>query len=108
LVLFYETKMGGGRGATIGAAVVQEVVIDKPTKLFAQFSDLGIYEVPDIQRHQNVRGNSMAIKFSLFESFLHPVSLKSMRDVLAQKTTFQGLTPISRDAFEAIRSVGLS
>lgn len=108
LVLFYETKMGGGRGAAIGAAVVQEVVVDEPTNLFARFSDLGIYDLSDIQHHQNVRGNSMAIKFSLFESFLRAVSLKSMREVLAQKTTFQGLTPISRDAFELIRSMGLS
>jgi hypothetical protein len=108
LVLFYETKTGGGIGSAIGAAVVQEVIIDEPTKLFARFSDLGIYELSDIQHHQNASGKSMVIKFSLFESFLNPVPLATMRSLLGNKTTFQGLTPISRDGFDAIRSAGLA
>lgn len=106
LVLFYETKTGGGLGGAIGAAVVQEVVIDEPTKLFALFSDLGIYKLADIKHHQNASGNAMAIKFSVFES-LRAVPLKTIRSLLSKKTTFQGLTPISRDGFEAIRSAGL-
>jgi ribosomal protein S18 acetylase RimI-like enzyme len=66
LVLFYETKTGGGLGSAIGAAVVQEVIIDEPTKLFARFSDLGIYKLGDIEHHLNASGHAMAIKFSLF------------------------------------------
>jgi hypothetical protein len=108
LVLFYETKTGGGLGGAIGAAVIQEVVIDEPTKLFTRFSDLGIYKLVNIRLHQNSSGNAMAIKFSLFESFLHAVPLKTMHSLLGKKTTFQGLTPISRDGFEAIRSAGLA
>ena len=108
LVLFYETKTGGGVGGAIGAAVVQDVVIDEPTKLFARFSDLGIYKLADIQHHQNSTGNAMAIKFSLFESFLHTVPLKRIHIFLGSNPTFQGLTPISRDGFETIRSAGLA
>ncbi len=108
LVLFYETKTGGGRGAVIGAAVVQEVLIDTPSALFARFSVLGIYGLADIEGHTNAHGRAMAIKFSLFESFSRPVALREIHGHLGHKTTVQGLTPIVRDAFENIRLQGLS
>ena len=107
LVIFYETKTGGGRGAAIGAAVVQAVAIDSPANLFQNYSDLGIYALPQIERHTNAAGLAMAIRFSLFESFSEPVLLARIRQHLGQQTTFQGLTPLTRDAFEAIRTEGV-
>jgi ribosomal protein S18 acetylase RimI-like enzyme len=108
LVLFYETKKGGGRGASIGSALVQEVAIDIPSSLFQRFSQLGIYTLNDIEGHANASGRAMAIKFSLFEPFPHPISLSDIIKHLGHKTNVQGLTPIPREAFEAIRSGGIS
>jgi hypothetical protein len=108
LVLFYETKSGGGRGAAIGAAIVQEVAIDQPSRLYERFAKLGIYRLPDVTSHANARGEAMAIKFSLFEPFSHVVALTEIIDHLGHKTTVQGLTPIPREVFESIRTSGLS
>lgn len=109
LVLFYETKKGGGRGATIGAAVIQEVLIDNPAKLHAKFSDLGIYQLNDIRGHiHKATGWAMAIKFALFEHFLKPVGLAKIQSILGHHATMQGLTPVSREGFEKIRNKGLS
>ncbi len=71
-VLFYETKTRKGRGAAIAGAVVQDVQIRAPTVLHSRYSDLGIYELADIERHRNRQGNAMAIKFALFEPFSRP------------------------------------
>jgi len=106
-VLFYETKTGGGRGAVIGAAVVQQVLISIPSALFAQFANLGVYALADIQRHANSAGVAMAIKFSLFEPFPKVVPLKDVRTYTKSKTTVQGLTRLSSESFERIRSQGI-
>ena len=108
LAIFYETKAGGGTGAALGAAVIQEVVTSAPKILFSRYSNLGIYDLSDIQGHVNASGEAMAIKFSLFEPFKCPVNLKRLREILSNKTTMQGLTPVQRSGFEAIRSEGLS
>jgi hypothetical protein len=50
----------------------------------------------------------MAIKFSLFEPFKRLLRLKRIQQILANRATMQGLTPVQRDGFEAIRSEGLS
>jgi ribosomal protein S18 acetylase RimI-like enzyme len=107
LVIFYETIVGGGSGSAIGSAVVQEVAIEPPARLFLKYAQLGIYQLHNIEEHENSLGQAMAIKFSLFESF-RPVGLIRIRQHLANKTTLQGLTPISRDGFEAIRAEGLT
>jgi ribosomal protein S18 acetylase RimI-like enzyme len=108
LAIFYETKTGGGTGAALGSSVIQEVVTDRPATLFSRYSTLGIYTLADIQGHVNASGKAMAIKFTLFEPFKHPLRLKRIQQILANKATMQGLTPVKRDGFEAIRSEGLS
>jgi hypothetical protein len=107
-VLFYETKTKGGRGMVIGAAIVQEVLIEKPSKVFRRFASMGIYELSDVEAHKNSSGNAMGIKFGLFEHFSSPVALARVHLRLQNKTTVQGLTPISREGFEHIRAEGLS
>ena len=107
-VIFYETKSGGGRGAAIGAAVVLEVKIDTPPQLYQDFSILGVYQLSDVERHENAQGKAMAIRFGLFEPFDRPVALSRIQSLLAQgKLIPQGLTPVSRDGFELVRSEGL-
>jgi ribosomal protein S18 acetylase RimI-like enzyme len=103
-VVFYETRTGGGRGAAIGSAIVQEVMIDTSPVLFGRYSDIGIYTLADVVGHENSRGHSMAIKFALFEPFVNPVSLRNIRQCIGHGTTVQGLTPIPRDAFQQILS----
>lgn len=100
--------MGADAGQLSALQIVQEVAIDAPASLFKRFSDLGIYKLSDIEGHKNSQGRAMAIKFSIFEPFSHPVLLKDIRQYSGQNTTLQGLTPISRDAFENIRSQGLA
>ena len=108
LVIFYETMTGGGRGAAIGAAVVLEVTIAPPPRLYQAFSALGIYQLSDVEGHKDAQGHAMAIRFGLFEPFNHPIALSRIRVLLAKARLIpQGLTPISRDGFELVRSEGL-
>src|SRR5262249_6003426 len=107
LVAFYEPKKGAGRGAAIGSAVVLEVAIASPKELYSRFADLGVYRDADVKRHANKAGDAMAIRFGLFEPFESVVTLARIRAILGLRTNAQGLTPIGRDAFEAIRSQGL-
>ena len=81
---------------------------DRPATLFSRYSNLGIYTLADTQGHVNASGKAMAIKFTLFEPFKRPLRLKRIQQILANKATMQGLTPVTRDGFEAIRSEGLS
>jgi hypothetical protein len=107
LVVFYEPKKEGGRGAAIGGAVVLEVAIAPPKALHARFESLGVYELADIVKHANASGNAMAIRFGLFEPFRKAVTLAKIRAILKNATNIQGLTPIRRDPFERILSEGL-
>jgi hypothetical protein len=108
LVIFYEPKKDGGRGAAIGAALVLEQRIDKPKALYSRFAKLGIYRLEDVAQHANAAGDALAIRFGLFEPFEKPVTLARIRDILRKATNVQGLTPIDRDSFEVIRSEGLA
>jgi hypothetical protein len=44
----------------------------------------------------------------LFEPFKRPLHLKRIQQIVANKATMQGLTPVKRDGFEAIRAEGLN
>ena len=52
--------------------------------------------------------NALSIKFGLFEPFAHRIHLDRIRAILGHQTNVQGLTPITRDAFEQIRDEGLA
>jgi ribosomal protein S18 acetylase RimI-like enzyme len=108
LVVFYEPRKGGGRGAAIGAAVVLDAEISTPQHLYDRFSDRGIYTLANVQEHIDKQGRVMALQFGLFEPFRQPVLLARIRAILGQPTNVQGLTPIRRDAFEQIRAEGLA
>ena len=88
--------------------MVQEVQIAKPEVLYEQFARLGIYHLDDVKRHAKHSGRAMAIKFALFEPFPTLVRLARIRQLLGNQSNLQGLTPISRDQFEAIRNQGLA
>jgi predicted transcriptional regulator len=107
LIVFYEPRLGGGRGAAIGAAVVREVRIQPPDALYRRFRGLGVYRKADVQRHAKA-GKAMAIHFDLYESFIRPVPLERIRAVMGTSTRMQGLTPLGREAFERIRAEGLA
>jgi ribosomal protein S18 acetylase RimI-like enzyme len=106
LVIFYEAKAGGGRGAAIGSAVVLATAIETPSDLHARFGQIGVYTLADIAGHAKT-GKAMAIHFGLFEPFSKAVTLARIRAILGNGTNVQGLTPIGRDPFEKIRSEGI-
>jgi hypothetical protein len=105
LVVFYETLSKGGRGVALGCALVKEVMIDTPEKLFERFEKHGIYQLDDIRKH-TLKSLAMAIHFDLFEPFCNKVDLKSIQEILKKQIKIQGLTPISRNAYEEICAKG--
>jgi len=105
LVIFYETLSKGGRGVALGCALVKEVVIDSPETLFERFEKHGIYQLEDIRKH-TLKSLAMAIHFDLFEPFGHEVELHDIQKILKKQTKIQGLTPISRNAYEEICAKG--
>src|SRR5438105_12256058 len=59
-VVFYETKSGGGRGAAVGCAIVQEILIDTPASLHSLYGRFGVYSLQQVEKHENPRGKVMA------------------------------------------------
>jgi predicted transcriptional regulator len=105
-VLLYETQKQAGRGAAIGSATVRRITLDEPAVLFERFSDLGVYQLADLETHKCHRGKAMALQFSDFEAFPHPVLLADIRRYVGHKTSIQGISPILGSAYEKIRAHG--
>ncbi|MGA2451706.1 MAG: GNAT family N-acetyltransferase [Polyangiaceae bacterium] len=106
-VIFYEPAEAGGSKSAVGSAIVRRIVTDTPVRLFAEFSDRGVYTENDIRKHTR-NGIAVAIHFELFEPFARRVPLAEIRQELGSKANMQGLTKITRDQFERVRARGLS
>jgi GNAT superfamily N-acetyltransferase len=87
---------------------LDEVIIDKPEKLYRQFRHLGVYELNDLMTIAKNEPNKdiMAIKFSDTKIFTKPLTLNRLREILVNKTTVQSLFPISTERFAIIYNEG--
>ncbi len=105
LVLFYETKLGGGFGGAFGTAVVRQCKIDKPELLWKQYRSRGVFKLSEIKKHTR-DGKAMAIHFDLYEPFSVRVPVGRIKGILNKKIIFQSLTSLTRDDFQRIILAG--
>ena len=83
---------------------LDEVIVDKPEKLYRQFRNLGVYKLEDLIKITKNKPNEdiMAIRFSDTQIFTNNLTLKQLQDILKKRTTVQGLFKITPDEFAQI------
>jgi len=87
---------------------LDEVIIDKPEKLYRQFRHLGVYELKDLMNLAKDKPDEdiMAIRFSYTNIFTKRLTLNRLREILGNKTTVQSLFKISKEQFAIIYNEG--
>ncbi|MEG4272740.1 MULTISPECIES: GNAT family N-acetyltransferase [unclassified Microcoleus] len=87
---------------------LDEVIIDKPEKLYRQFRHLGVYELKDLMNLAKDKPDEdiMAIRFSYTKIFTKRLTLNRLREILGNKTTVQSLFKISKEQFGIIYNEG--
>jgi len=87
---------------------LEEVIIDKPEKLYRQFRSLGVYELKDLMKIAKDEPNAdiMAIRFSHTQLFPHPLTLNRIQGILGKKTTVQSVFRVSKTNFGIIYKEG--
>ena len=87
---------------------LDEVIIDKPEKLYRQFRHLGVYELKHLIDLAKDKPDEdiMAIRFSYTEIFTKPLTLERLREILGNQTTVQSLFKISKEQFAIIYNEG--
>jgi hypothetical protein len=101
-VLFYETKSGNGRGVMFGSAVIRDIAIDTPKKVWDKFKELGALTLEDITTKFTRNNETMAIHFDLFEPFSSLVDLVTIQSIMGNEIKFQALTSLTKIQFCAI------
>jgi len=96
-----------GVGAIRACSLVDEVIIDKPEKLFQIFQRLGVYKLRDISSiNQDENGNIMAIRFGYTE-LLNKIELRIIQKILNNpKITFQSPYKIDNHVFHQLYNLG--
>lgn len=87
---------------------LEEVIIDKPDKLYRQFRSLGVYELKDLMKIAKDEPNAdiMAIRFSQTQLFTNPLTLNRIQEILGKQTTVQSVFSISKSNFGIIYKEG--
>jgi predicted transcriptional regulator len=87
---------------------LEEVIIDKPEKLYRQFRSLGVYELKDLMTIAKDEPNAdiMAIRFSHTQLFPNPLTLKRIQGILGNKTTVQSVFRLPETKFGIIYKEG--
>ena len=87
---------------------LDEVIIDKPEKLYRQFRHLGVYKLKNLMTIANNKPDEdiMALRFSYTEIFNKPLTLKRIREIRENQTTVQSLFKISKEQFAIIYNEG--
>ncbi|NES03680.1 MAG: GNAT family N-acetyltransferase [Okeania sp. SIO2F4] len=83
---------------------LDEVIVDKPEKLYRQFRNLGVYKLEDLIKitKNNPNEDIMAIRFSDTQIFSNVITLKELQDILKKQITVQGLFKITPEQFAKI------
>lgn len=94
-------------GAIRACSLVDEVIIDKPEKLFQLFQRLGVYKLSDISSiNQDENGNIMAIRFGYTE-LLNKIELRTIQKILNKPNiTFQSPSKIDNTVFNKLYNIG--
>jgi ribosomal protein S18 acetylase RimI-like enzyme/predicted nucleic acid-binding protein len=107
-----------GRGKAVGTKSIRAcsrlegVMIGPAKELFRDLRRLGVYQWRDVIKTSkgNPLGPIMAIRFSHTESFKYPISLETVREILADKAgirpTFQSPIRIPSDCFRQLYERG--
>jgi len=87
---------------------LEEVIIDKPEKLYRQFRSLGVYELKDLMTiaKDEPKADIMAIRFSHTQLFPNPLTLKIIQGILGNKTTVQRVFRLPETKFGIIYKEG--
>lgn len=85
-ILWYVSKRKGnyqGTESIRACSYLDEVVIDKPKRLFAQLRRLGVYEWKDLVKltKGNTNNEIMAFRFSNTEILPHPISKQTLQEI---------------------------
>ncbi len=83
---------------------LDEVIVDKPEKLYRQFRNLGVYKLEDLIKITKNKPNEdiMAIRFSDTQIFSNVITLKELQDILKKQITLQGSLKITPEQFAKI------
>lgn len=87
---------------------LEEVIIDKPEKLYRQFRSLGVYELKDLMKIAKDEANAdiMAIRFSHTQLFPNPLTLNRIQGILGKQTTVQSVFRLPETKFGIIYKEG--
>ncbi len=101
-VLWYVSQGTGNYQGTMSiraCSYIDEIVIDKPKRLYNQFKRLGVYEWKDVFEvaHQNLDQEIMAFRFSHTEIFNNPIDRDALKQIWKTETgkNFNIFSPIS-------------
>lgn len=98
----------GETKAVKACSCLDEVIVDKPDKLFRQFRNLGIYQEKDLMKLTNDDPNQdiMALRFSDTQLFDRPVQLKEFQEILGKKNSMIGPLKITAEKFAVVYNKG--
>ena len=88
---------------------LDEIIVDKPQKLYKKFKRLGVYKPDNLLRIAKGDPNNsiMAIRFSHTELFTKPVTLKQMREILGKQIQTRSPYKIDAESFRIIYNTGV-
>jgi predicted nucleic acid-binding protein/N-acetylglutamate synthase-like GNAT family acetyltransferase len=93
----------------VAEARIDDFLIASPEEAFAEFGDLGIYQLDDVRGHVGrgvngaLSGKVLALRFSMYTSYPDPVARSDAEAILDRKLTLQGLASISYEEYELLR-----
>jgi len=96
----YETRVKG----IVASSYIEQIIIDKPKKMFKDFEKLGVYKWKNIYElaKKDVDRSIKAIEFSDTEVFENVVPLSKIQTFLGNRQTFQSVVRITDQEFTQI------
>lgn len=110
-ILWYVSKRRGkyqGTESIRACSYLEEVVVDKPKRLFAQLRRLGVYEWKDLVTltKGNINNEIMAFRFSNTEILPHPIRKQTLQEIwtaeMGKNFHIQSPLKISNDVFSRL------
>lgn len=92
----------------VATSYLDEVISDKPQKLFRDNKHYGIFEWHNIYKlsKNDINRNIRLLRFSKTEVFEYPIPLTTVQNILENKNTFPSPVIVGVDVFEKIYKLG--